>query len=254
VVDTQSASVPPALVLAGFGAPNSLHLTLEAQQAVIQAGRALALGLPPRLAASLKRQGVEITALDPVLEERPPAEAYATIAAAVLSRAKHDPPAIFISQGNPLFLNTINRYLVVESGARELGVRIIPGVSSIDLVVNDLGLDVGRSGLLSIAAAGLVRTPALLNAKVPLLVLQLGGVDATGHDQLLAALSWKYPPDHATTLINLPVEGGVTRATVTLERFADLVPHIDNSSMLFLDLAPVLVPAPSPTLSQAAPA
>lgn len=236
----------PALVLAGFGAPGSLQLTLEAQQAVIQAGRAVVLGLPPRLATSLKRQGVELTRVDNLLAEKAAAEAYAAIAAMVLARAEQDPPAVFLSQGNPLFLNNINRYLFVEAAKRDMPVRVIAGVSPVDLVVNDLGLDVGRTGLLTIAASAVVRKPVLLSPKVPVLLLQVGALDASECDELLSALSWKYPADHGITLLNLAADGGVTRATVRLEEFRDLVPHIDASSMLFLAAAPTFTATPPP--------
>ena len=231
-----------------------MHLTLEAQQTSVNAGRILALGLPPRIAVTLQRLGVEITGLDSVLADRPPAEAYAAIAAIVLARAEQDPPAVFLSQGNPLLLNNINRYLFVEAAARDLTIHVIAGVSPVDIVVNDLGLDVGRTGLFTIAATGILRKPVLLNPRVPLLILQLGALDAAGCDELVSALSWKYPPEHAITLLNLAPEGGVTRATVTLDGFAELVPHIDASSMVFLGAAPAFVANPRSAATATAPA
>jgi hypothetical protein len=232
----------PNLVLAGFGASDPLQFTVAAQQAAVRIGRVLALGLPGRLKALLERQGVEVTDLAHLFTDRTFAEAYAAIAQAVLVRAEHDPPAMFISQGNPLLLNAVNRYLVVEAGRRGLTHRVLPGVSAIDAVVSELGVDVGRAGLQTLSARGLAARPAALNPRVPLLLLQLAGLaDGNGssaaYGPLVEALKGGYPDSQAITLLNMPGDGRVVRATVTLGRFGEFIPHIDASSSLFVDVA-----------------
>jgi hypothetical protein len=77
----------PDLILAGFGASDALQITVEAQQAVVRAGRVLALAIPARLRTLLERQGVEITDLDDRFAGAAAAEAYAATAAAVLAGA-----------------------------------------------------------------------------------------------------------------------------------------------------------------------
>ena len=231
----------PDLILAGFGASDALQITVEAQQAVVRAGRVLALGLPGRLRTVLERQGVEITDLDDRFAGAAAAEAYAATAAAVLARAEQDPPAVFLSQGNPLLLNAVNRYLVVEANKRKLTVRVYPGVSPVDAIVADLGIDVGRSGLQTLSARGLVDRPVSLNPMTPMLLLQLAGVATDGasaeaYGRLLAVLEHAYPPSQPVTMLNMPGDGRITRATVTIERFAELLPHIDASSSLFIDI------------------
>ncbi len=236
-----SANESPSIVLIGFGAPDSLQLTLECQQVIARAGRALALGLPARLRAVLERQAVEITDLDAAFDGRPFAETYASIAATVLARAENDPPAIFLSQGNPLLLNAINRFLLVESGKRNLGVKVYPAVSTIDMVVAELGIDVGRLGLQTLSARGLVRRPVSLNPNVPLVVLQVAaltddGGSAESYGPLVVVLQSYYPSGQPITLLNMVGDGGIKRATVTLANFAQLLPSIDASSCLFVDI------------------
>jgi hypothetical protein len=241
----------PALILAGFGSSGSLQLTLEAQQMAVFAGRVLSLALPERLRALLGRQGIEIEPLDQLLTDRPFAEGYAAVAQSVLSCAKDDPPAMFLSQGSPLFVNAITRYLATEARKLELPVRILPGVSPLEVVVAEFGIDVGRAGLQTISAAGLLARPGATSPRMPLLVLEIAGLatpdqSAEVFGPLTEALRTVYPPHQPVTLVNMGGTGGVTRLTVALERFGELIPKIDTSSCLFIDIRRKPVRSPGP--------
>ena len=197
----------PNIVLLGFGAPGSLQISLEAQQIAARAARILSLGLPAHLRTIFERQGIDITELDGAFDGRSPAEAYAAVAAAVLARAENDPPAVFVSQGNPLLLNAINRFLLVESGRRGLSLKVYPAVSAVDMIVAELGIDVGRLGLQTLSARGLVRRPVSLNPSVPLVVLQVAGLtddggSAEGYGPLVQVFQRCYPSSQAITLLN----------------------------------------------------
>jgi hypothetical protein len=61
------------------------------------------------------------------------------------------------------------------------------------------------------------------------------GASAEAYGPLAQALASLYPGEEAITLLNMPGDGRVTRATVTVARFAELIPHVDSSSSLFLD-------------------
>jgi hypothetical protein len=231
----------PALILAGFGTSSQLQLTVEAQQMVVHAGRALSLGIPERLRALLVRQGVVLTELDYLLEAATFAERYARVAQAVLAHAQQDPPAMFISQGSPLFGNAITRYLVAEAARLKIPVRTFPAVSPIEVVVAEIGLDVGRAGLQTISARGLVARPLALNPYMPLLLLELAGLSAEGgsaeaYGPLVATLMRAYPASQPVTLINMQGDGRISRATVTLGKFVQVVSKIEPSSCLFVDI------------------
>ena len=231
----------PALVLAGFGSSSALQLTIEAQQMAVHLGHVLSLGLPERLRALLTRQGVEVTALDHLLAEKPFAEGYASIGQAVLARAQKDPPAMFISQGSPLFVNAITRYLAAEAAKLQLAVRIFPGVSPVDVIVAEFGIDVGRAGLQTITAGGAVARPAAINPRMPLVLLDLAGLAAAGesaeaYGPLVEVLRKVYPPNQPVTLVNMNGSCSIARLTVALEKFGELLPKIDLSSALFIDI------------------
>lgn len=204
-------------------------------------GQVVSLGLPERLRTLLARQGVTVTPLDDLFAGKPFAEGYAAVATAVLARAEKDPPAMFISQGSPLLVNAITRFLVAEALRLELPLRVFPGVSPIDVVVAEVGVDVGRTGLMTISANGVIARPAALNPRVPLLVLELAGLcpegaSAEAYGPLVELLRAEYPANQPITLINMAGEGGITRATVTLANFGELLPSIDASSCLYVDL------------------
>ena len=247
-----AADGSPQLILAGFGSSAPLQITLEAQQMANHVGHILGLGLPERLRAAFARQGIGVTPLDDLLDAGTTAEGYAAVGQAVLARAQQDPPAMFVSQGSPLFVNAITRYLATEAARLELQVRIFPGVSPVDVIVGEIGLDVGRSGLQTITGRGLVARPLALNPRMPLLLLELAGMAAQGgsaeaYGPLVQALLESYPPHQAVTLINLPGDGGISRATVTLAEFGELLPNIDLSSSLFIDIRrKATTDAPSP--------
>jgi len=231
----------PSLILAGFGSSSPLQATIEVQQTAVRVGRVLSLGLPERLRALLTRQGVTVTPLDGLFAGRPFAEGYAAVAQAVLARAEKDPPAMFISQGSPLLVNAITRFLVAEALRLELSLRVFPGVSPVDVVVAEIGIDVGRTGLLTISAGGLLARPVALNPRVPLLVLELAGVQPEGasaeaYGPLAELLQSEYPANQPITLVNMAGDGGITRSTVALASFGELLPNIDPSSCLFVDI------------------
>jgi hypothetical protein len=231
----------PALILAGFGSSSPLQMTLEAQQMAAHIGHVLSLGLPERLRLLLTRQGVEVTALDHLLAEKPFAEGYAAIGQVVLARARKDPPAMFISQGSPLFVNAVTRYLAAEAAGLKLAVRIFPGVSPVDVIVAEFGIDVGRAGLQTLTAGGLVARPAAISPRMPLILLQLAGLAAGGqsaeaYGPLVEVLQKVYPANQPITLVNMNGGGSIARLTVALEKFAELLPKIDLSSALFIDI------------------
>lgn len=230
-----------ALILAGFGSSSPLQLTVEAQQLAGQAGRVLGLGVPQRLRALFERMGAEVIELDQLMAGRDFAEAYAAVAQTVLARAQQDPPAMFVTQGSPLFANAISRFLVSEARRLDLPVRILPGVSPIDVIVAELGIDVGRAGLQTISVRAFASRVGVTSRRMPLLLLDVGGVASGGPSsdafaQLAEALAREYPPDQPITLVNI-AGGGITRVTVSLERVAELLPHVDPSSTLFVDVA-----------------
>jgi Tetrapyrrole (Corrin/Porphyrin) Methylases len=233
------------LILLGYGVSDTLQLTVEAQRVLARYGKAYCLPLPPTLKRFLRSQRVECVNLSARFEEgKLFADIYLELADFILRRCVEEKPVILLSQGNPLFLNSLNRFLFTKARERKLDVQVLPGLSQIDTIVSEIGLDVGTFGVQIFDARRFLKRGLQPNPYVPLVLLQVGGfavgqagVNGAGpHDYapLAAYLSKFYPSEQAVTLINSG-PGGSARGTVTLERFHDLIPNISPASSLFID-------------------
>jgi uncharacterized protein YabN with tetrapyrrole methylase and pyrophosphatase domain len=152
-----------------------------------------------------------------------------------------------LTPGNPLFLNSIARFLVKEARDRGLSVQVHPGISEFDAVLCYLGLDVSAFGLQMFDARQLVVRKQDINPRVPLLILQTAGViagdvvpDGAGTAQDLSPLSGHlsrfYPPQHPVSIINIsPVTGQPAHVTAPLHKLSELLPHMQLQSNLFID-------------------
>lgn len=250
------ASGLPDLMLVGYGVGDGLQLTVESERVLVRLGRCLAIGVPPNLERylrSLRVECIDLTAGLPA--DRPFADAYLDLAEAILQEVADDPPVAVLSPGNPLLSNALNRFLMIKARERKLRVQVLPAVSPVDVLVCATGLDVGAFGLQLFDARRLVERERPIDASVPLLLLQLAGVAATTTGEPLsrapgayarlteALLKW-YPVDHPVTHLGDGTEPGAARlATVALDRFEEIVPHIGTGSTLFVDLVRPRAPA-----------
>jgi uncharacterized protein YabN with tetrapyrrole methylase and pyrophosphatase domain len=238
----------PDLILLGYGVEDTLQLTVQTQRLLAQTGKVYSVSLPPGLARFLKSQRIEIEDLtDRFTPGRPFSECYLDVADHLFRRTAEEQPVCFISPGNPMFLNSLNRFLFMQAQQRGLEVQVLPGVSSLDAIINDLGLDAGTFGLQVFDARRLVTRRQMINPAVPLILVQVAGFTADavaepeagatpdGYEALAAYLAQFYPAEHLATLINREVGQGAARATLPLSRFGELTANVRNSSSLFID-------------------
>jgi precorrin-6B methylase 1 len=251
----------PDLILLGYGVDDTLQLTVQTQRLLAQTGKVYSVSLPPSLARFLKSQRVEIEDLtDRFTPGRPFSECYLDVADHLIRRTAEEQPVCFLSPGNPMFLNSLNRFLYMQAQERSLEVQVLPGVSQIDAIVSDLGLDVGTFGMQVFDARRLVTRRQQINPAVPLILVQVAGFSADavtepeaevppgGYDALAAYLAQFYPAEHLVTLINRELGQSAARATLPLSRLGELVTNVRTSSSLFIDAArpqrPSAPPAP----------
>jgi siroheme synthase len=235
------------LILVGAGV-DGLQLTVEAQRALTDAEHIYVAGVSPQLISFLRAQQLDVTDLTERLQSGDYAAAYADVADFVLRQAGTEPPIALIVPGNPMFLNTLSRFLVQTAGERDIAIQTYPGLSILDAIISDIGLDVTSRGVQVFDARNLATRDEALNPRVPLIVLQLGGLGAgaperdreTAYLRLAARLAQVYPGEHAITLILRSTgRGQLSHTTVTLERFPALVQHITLGAALFIDALPL---------------
>lgn len=174
--DSVALRSTPHVILAGFGVQDRLQLTVETQRLLVRYGRAFTIGLPPTLRSFLKSLHVQLVELDDrFVAGRPFEEVYLDVIATVLKRSATERPVILLTQGNPLFMNTIARTLIMECRRLDLRVQILAGVSPMDVIVNDAGIDVGLFGLQVFDAHWLVANGLPISPRLPVMILNLSG-------------------------------------------------------------------------------
>ncbi len=83
----------------------------------------------------------------------------------------------FLTTGNPVFLNTIVRYICDLAKAKGVPVNIYPGVSSIDSILVDIRLPVGLTGLQCYECTHFIKFQPHIDIRVPLLLFQPGVIE-----------------------------------------------------------------------------
>jgi hypothetical protein len=238
----------PNFIFLGHGVADTLQLTVESQRILARVGKAYCIHLPPNLRRYLRQLRVQCVDLtDRFRPGRSFADVYLEIADFLLRRAAEERPVVVLTHGNPLVLNSLNRFLIMQAGQRGLSVEAYPGISPIDTFLCQLGLDIGTFGLQIFEARQLVTRKLRVNPSVPLLLLQPAGLaarqisssgeqSADAYRPLVGYLANFYSADHPVTLLN-PVDGlhATTQTTVPLRRLLQVVPHLLNTSNLFVD-------------------
>jgi len=229
----------PDIIIIGHGTGDALQITAQAQQVLHRFGFAFAIGVAPLLSRLLTASGVELDHLDETMLALPdPADALLAAADIVFKQVEVEQPVVVLVPGNPLFLNSLSRFLIAEGGARGLAVQRLAGVSQLDVIVNELGIDVAGRGLQVFDAPSLVAGTSVLVPTVPVVVFRASELTTgTGerYAALLGQLGDAYPPDHAVTMFNIePLDDRTSFASVPLAKAAELAEHLHIGSSLFI--------------------
>ena len=158
----------PHIILAGSGVHDRLELTVETQRVIARYGKVFAIGMAAAPRALLKSMRVKVVDLDASFTaERPFEDIYSEVVAQLIEHTAVERPVVLLCPGNHLFLNSVARALVIEGRRLGLTVQILPGVSAIDVLINDIGVDVGLFGLQVFDAHWLVTNDLSLNSRAP---------------------------------------------------------------------------------------
>jgi hypothetical protein len=249
----------PHLILAGFGVHDRLQLTVETQRLLARYGKAYTIALPPGLRAFLKSLRVQIVDLDDRFAPgRHFGEAYLEVVGYLLERVALERPVILLSPGNPLLMNTVARTLVIEGRRLGLSVQTVAGVSPLDVIINDIGVDVGLFGLQVFDAHWLTAQGLEMTPSVPAIILNLAGFDLSTvpdsppiaeYGPLIKHLRRFYDSSQEVTLIRTSPSGtGFTFGRARLGSVVSQPEALAASTCLFID---AVLP---PTESEAGPA
>ena len=238
----------PDIHILGLGIRIGDHATREAERALAASTEVLFVDTGPATAAWLARHCPKVTPLfaTSYTEAGRRRAGYHDMAARVLGAALDNPPVSFAIQGHP-FVGVLASGLILR-GAAALGLEVEaqPGISAMDCIMAELGLDPLRAGLQSYEATDMLLRRRPLQPDVPALIWQAGVVESCLHstrpsrperferlrDHLLAF----YPAAHPVTAVFasphpfVPTE----RWSVPLGQLDAAAPHLHAGFTLYL--------------------
>ena len=139
-------------------------------------------------------------------EGMPRMETYRAMAARVVEAALDAPPVTFAVYGHPTFFVYPSTLIGRSAGLLGLNVEVLPGISTIDAVCIDLGLDVGMTGLQVHEATTMLLVKRRIDPQVPCLILQVDALETAFYTTMRSAperfqrlqghLLQFYPPEH----------------------------------------------------------
>lgn len=211
-VDPGQIAPPPDIYVVGLGMVSVRQITRETEDAIRASNTVLyvdaGFGVHSYLASLC--QNVE-NLLTEYHEGSLRVDTYRAMAARVIEAALDSPPVTFAVYGHPTFFVYPSELIRRSAALLGLGVDVLPGISTIDAVSVDLGIDFGTTGLQVHEATGMLLTKRRLDPEIPCLLLQVDAIEtafyATGRSlperfrRLQEHLMEFYPPEHVVASV-----------------------------------------------------
>jgi uncharacterized protein YabN with tetrapyrrole methylase and pyrophosphatase domain len=171
------------------------------------------LDLNPRLRQYLKSLGPELVDLDPLYREgRLETDVYDDITRLVVFAAAVRRRTALLVPGHPAIYVTVTREIEERGNAMGIETVVLPGISSIDTMILQLGLEIGDRGVQIYEANRFIYHGIVPDRRVPLFLLQPGAVGSAvlthrsasrprRFDVLRRALRRFYPPEHPCVVL-----------------------------------------------------
>lgn len=168
-----------SIYVVGLGIQGATQMTREVEAAIRRSREVLYVAAGPSVADALAELCPKVTDLHGrcYQDGRPRIEAYDAMSTAVIEAALDGPPVTFAVYGHPLMFVYPSQQVARASQFVGLRAKILPGISSLDCMLVDLGLDPGIQGLQIYEATELMVRRRPLQADVPCLLWQVGAVE-----------------------------------------------------------------------------
>jgi len=211
MTDTGKSS-PFDIAIVGLGIVGVHQITREVEETIRRCRHTFVVDGGFGVVPYLKTICAEVTSLLPFYErgqERLPT--YRRMAAEVINAAIAGPPVCFATYGHPLVY--CYPAILIQRAAKLLNLKVeaLPGISSLDTLFVDLGIDAASDGLQMYEATDLLLRRRPLQNDVPCILWQVNAIaeptyetDRRSADQFLPLQSYLlefYPPKHPITLV-----------------------------------------------------
>ena len=212
----QIESAPSAeadIYIVGLGLVAVQQITKEVDAAIRRSNEVLYLDISPGVAAYLKHICPRATSLYSCYKEgEARTQAYKRMVTQTLAAALDHPPVSMAFYGHPL-VYALPPFLIVQvAPLLGLTVKTFPGVSALDCLLVDLGLDPATHGLQMYEATDLLLRQRPLQPDVPCLLWQVGTVESSLFSRaanepgrfikIRDYLLRFYPPEHRMKAVN----------------------------------------------------
>jgi len=199
--------------IVGLGVKGIEHVTRECESACRRSTEILAVANLPAVLTYLRSLCPRVTDLHPLSyeEDENRLKAYDTMSAMVLAAALEHAPVTFATYGHPLIYVYPTRQIVDAAPYLGLTVRVLAGISSLDTMLIDLGLDPAMNGLQMYEATDLLVKQRPLQPDVPCLLWQVGAIETVLYStapsrpqrfrRIRNYLLQIYPPDHELSAV-----------------------------------------------------
>jgi uncharacterized protein YabN with tetrapyrrole methylase and pyrophosphatase domain len=203
---------PYDIAVVGLGITSVHQITREVEETIRRSTRTFVADRAPGVTTYLSTLSPSV--IDLASRFRPNAhrlEAYRAIANEVVTAAIEQPPVCFATYGHPKMLSYPTVLIQRAAAILDLRVAILPGISFLDTLLIDLGIDPGFDGLQLYEATDLLvrRRPlqtdvACVIAQAPVVVepREAAAPSSAAHLALLQNyLLTFYPPDHPVVIV-----------------------------------------------------
>ena len=198
---------PPDIYVVGLGIVSVRQITREAEDAIRTSKTVLYVDAGFGVNDYLKTLCRNVVNLLPEYREGlPRMEAYRAMAASVIEAALEAPPVAFAVYGHPTFFVYPSTLICRSAELLGLNVEVLPGISTVDAVCIDLGLDVGMTGLQIHEATTILLVKRRIDPQVPCFILQVDAIETALYSTMRSApdrfrrlqehLLQFYPPQH----------------------------------------------------------
>jgi len=239
------------LYVIGLGIKIPDHTTIEAMRTMSKCTRIYSIvqepparWLPPDKAPTLKLVNV----LEMYAEGAVRTQNYDRAASAIFQAVTENETVGYVTYGNPLAYDSVAQNLVRQAKRSGTKFEVIAGISSIDTLLCDLGLDMAP-GIQIYEASWLVASRVRLDMATATILLQLGTFGsfrthyrdrrlAGSLEELVAYLCASYPPSHKVFLVQSSNQLQPARITeVTLEKLCQVATDDFLGASMYLPAA-----------------
>jgi uncharacterized protein YabN with tetrapyrrole methylase and pyrophosphatase domain len=207
-----SPPLPYDIAVVGLGITSVHHITREAEETLRRSRRTFVTDTTGGVVGFLTSICPEVVDLSRHFQAgRHRASIYQAIASDVVAGALEDAPVAFATYGHPKMLSYPTQLIQRAAAILDLRVRVLAGISFLDTLLVDLGIDPGFDGLQIYEATDLLVRHRPLHTDVGCVVAQVSvvanpreGTASDAHEQLVRLQEYLlgfYPPDHGAVVV-----------------------------------------------------